>query len=108
MANAGVSVLTTASSAAGIAAIVTNTSTLAEQLVVGEITIDAFTTSSDVEMQAGASGGLNDAIATFTDTDGDGIFDANDAFPNDATESLDTDGDGVGDNADAFPGPPRH
>ena len=58
VANAGVSVLTTASSAAGIAAIVTNTSTLAEQLVVGEITIDAFTTSSDVDTQAGASGGL--------------------------------------------------
>ena len=100
---AGVSVLTTASSAEDIAGIVTNTSTLAEQLVTGEITTDTFTTSSDVDTQASASGGLNDSIATFVDTDGDGIFDANDAFPNDATETLDTDGDGVGDNADAFP-----
>jgi hypothetical protein len=37
------------------------------------------------------------------DSDGDGVIDENDAFPNDATETVDTDGDGVGDNADAFP-----
>ncbi len=103
VATAGVSVLTTASSAEDISGIVTNTSTLAEQLVTGEITTDTFTTSSDVDTQASESGGLNDAIATFVDTDGDGIFDADDAFPNDPAETLDTDGDGVGDNADAFP-----
>lgn len=38
-----------------------------------------------------------------TDTDGDGVVDAEDAFPNDPTETTDTDGDGVGDNSDAFP-----
>ena len=37
------------------------------------------------------------------DTDGDGVGDNADAFPQDATETADTDGDGVGDNADAFP-----
>ena len=37
------------------------------------------------------------------DTDGDGVIDRLDAFPNDRTETVDTDGDGVGDNADAFP-----
>ncbi|MGH1486108.1 MAG: PA14 domain-containing protein [Cellvibrionaceae bacterium] len=37
------------------------------------------------------------------DTDGDGVPDSTDAFPNDPTESIDTDSDGVGDNADAFP-----
>jgi DNA-binding beta-propeller fold protein YncE len=37
------------------------------------------------------------------DTDGDGVPDAQDAFPNDPTETLDSDGDGVGNNADAFP-----
>lgn len=37
------------------------------------------------------------------DTDGDGIFDADDAFPDDPTETTDSDGDGVGDNADVFP-----
>jgi Zn-dependent metalloprotease len=37
------------------------------------------------------------------DSDGDGVPDDEDAFPNDASESADSDGDGVGDNADAFP-----
>jgi len=40
---------------------------------------------------------------TPVDTDGDGVADADDAFPNDATETVDTDGDGIGDNADSFP-----
>ena len=44
----------------------------------------------------------NDGSET-TDTDGDGVGDNADAFPNDGSETLDTDGDGVGDNADAFP-----
>ena len=35
-----------------------------------------------------------------TDTDGDGIADNIDAFPNDSTETADTDNDGIGDNAD--------
>ena len=37
------------------------------------------------------------------DSDGDGIGDNSDAFPNDPLETRDLDGDGVGDNADAFP-----
>ena len=37
------------------------------------------------------------------DSDGDGISDLDDQFPEDASESADSDGDGVGDNADAFP-----
>ncbi len=37
------------------------------------------------------------------DSDGDGVNDDEDAFPNDPEETVDTDGDGVGDNADAFP-----
>ena len=40
------------------------------------------------------------------DTDGDGVADDIDAFPNDPLEISDTDGDGVGDNADAFPDDP--
>lgn len=38
-----------------------------------------------------------------TDTDGDGVADAEDAFPDDASETTDSDNDGVGDNADIFP-----
>ncbi|WP_185962562.1 polysaccharide lyase 6 family protein [Thalassomonas sp. M1454] len=44
-----------------------------------------------------------DGTTTTLDSDGDGVADTADAFPNDATETLDTDSDGVGDNADAFP-----
>jgi hypothetical protein len=37
----------------------------------------------------------------YIDDDGDGVFNANDAFPNNASETVDTDGDGVGNNADS-------
>ena len=33
-------------------------------------------------------------------SDGDGVPDDEDAFPDDPTETVDTDGDGIGDNAD--------
>lgn len=42
------------------------------------------------------------------DTDGDGVPDEKDAFPNDPTESKDTDGDGIGDNADIAPEDPSN
>ncbi len=35
-----------------------------------------------------------------TDSDGDGVVDSIDAFPNDRLEWLDTDGDGIGNNSD--------
>jgi hypothetical protein len=38
-----------------------------------------------------------------TDSDGDGVIDSVDVFPNDASETVDSDGDGVGDNGDIFP-----
>ncbi|KGJ92175.1 leucine-rich repeat domain-containing protein [Thalassotalea sp. ND16A] len=38
--------------------------------------------------------------ATDTDIDGDGALNDDDAFPNDATETVDTDADGTGNNAD--------
>jgi len=53
--------------------------------------------------------GVEDAIDAFPtdasesqDQDLDGVGDNADAFPQDASETLDTDGDGVGDNADVF------
>jgi len=36
----------------------------------------------------------------FSDSDGDGVPDNEDAFPADASETTDTDGDGIGNNAD--------
>ena len=44
---------------------------------------------------------LNSTADTGDDRDGDGVPDAEDAFPDDPNESIDTDGDGTGDNADA-------
>lgn len=49
----------------------------------------------------------NDPSET-VDTDGDGIGDNSDVFPNDPTETIDTDGDGVGDNADPYPNDPNN
>ena len=56
------------------------------------------------------SDGVDDAIDIFPldasesiDTDVDGIGDNKDDFPEDPTEWMDTDLDGVGDNSDAFP-----
>ena len=46
------------------------------------------------------------ANAPSPDSDGDGVNDDEDAFPNDATETVDSDGDGVGDNRDAYPNDP--
>jgi hypothetical protein len=45
-------------------------------------------------------------VSESIDSDGDGVLDNADAFPNDPTETVDSDGDGVGDNADAFPNDP--
>ena len=42
-------------------------------------------------------------INELIDSDGDGVPDNTDAFPNDPVASVDTDSDGVGDNADLFP-----
>tara|TARA_Y100000588_G_scaffold395211_1_gene521347 strand:+ start:5371 stop:8790 length:3420 start_codon:yes stop_codon:yes gene_type:complete len=42
-------------------------------------------------------------VTLFLDSDGDGISDDNDIFPDNPLESKDSDGDGVGDNSDAFP-----
>ena len=52
---------------------------------------------------------IEKAMATCTttynpfDSDGDGIPDIDDQFPDDPSESKDADGDGIGDNADFAP-----
>lgn len=48
----------------------------------------------------GGGGGETTPEPVITDTDGDGVADSSDAFPDDASETSDADSDGVGDNAD--------
>jgi len=75
----------------------------------GNVVIAANTSSPDfplVDPLQGFNAGARDiAIAIIdqsgdVDTDGDGVIDSSDAFPNDPTEWRDTDGDGVGDASD--------
>ena len=47
--------------------------------------------------------GGEDNVEETKDSDGDGVDDNSDTFPNDANETKDSDGDGVGDNGDVFP-----
>ena len=50
---------------------------------------------------------IDEDVPVDSDTDGDGVDDVDDAFPNDPNEWDDSDGDGVGDNYDAFPNDPN-
>ena len=45
-------------------------------------------------------GDLTDLVGQSADTDGDGVPNNLDAFPNDSSETSDIDGDGIGDNVD--------
>ncbi len=51
-------------------------------------------------IRGGESDIIHGAFSVGLDTDGDGVPDDADAFPNDPTETIDTDGDGIGNNAD--------
>jgi hypothetical protein len=69
-------------------------------LMDGAVDVEAY----GFDLVAGA--GRVDALASLSfldailDTDGDGVGDNADAFPNNSSETKDTDGDGVGNNAD--------
>lgn len=60
---------------------------------------DLGTSSATLPATVGAASVLLDFKAG-VDSDGDGVPDEDDAFPNDPNESVDTDGDGIGNNAD--------
>ena len=68
-----------------------------------KLTLALFLALSVTACGDGSSNSNDDSQPEIVDSDGDGVADGNDAFPNDANETADTDGDGVGDNGDAFP-----
>ncbi len=68
-----------------------------------KLTLALFLALSVTACGGGGSSSNDDNQPEIIDSDGDGVADSNDAFPNDAAETADTDGDGVGDNGDAFP-----
>ena len=65
---------------------------------------DNCPTNANAQQSDGDGDGIGDVCDP--DRDGDGVDNADDAFPNDPSESADTDSDGMGDNADAFPTDP--
>jgi hypothetical protein len=92
----------------------------AQALVLGDNTITAAAVAFDraVKIQVSSADIRFDALTVNgaqvypeppapADTDGDGVADDSDAFPNDASETVDTDGDGVGDNSDYAPNDPE-
>ena len=64
-----------------------------------DVNDDGFVDIDEVEIAAL----LCETTFSAFDSDGDGVVDADDAFPEDPNESVDSDGDGVGDNADIAP-----
>jgi len=64
-----------------------------------DVNDDGFVDFEEVELAAL----LCETTFSAFDSDGDGVVDDEDAFPNDPDESVDSDGDGVGDNSDIAP-----
>lgn len=58
---------------------------------------DGYSYSEEIAM------GTDPLTPDNVDSDGDGVIDDEDAFPDDPSETTDSDGDGTGDNADDFP-----
>ena len=106
---------------------VSNSVCLHENLGFGTFALPVFITNSafgvnlvatidmdgDGDLDVVSSSPLDNKIAWYEtlgggakDSDGDGVNDDEDAFPDDPSETADSDKDGVGDNADAFPNDP--
>ena len=68
---------------------------------------DAFSGASAVRFSASSTAAgftlSTTPVLVQSDRDGDGVADAEDAFPDNPAESQDSDGDGIGDNADNCP-----
>ena len=76
------------------------------ETVLANETQDTGATADTTDLASGKVSVDPQPAAVMADADGDGVPDAEDAFPNDPKETVDSDQDGVGDNADAFPQDP--
>lgn len=77
------------------------TQTVADvQSILAAETATTGSTSSTTDLTDGTISTVAQVAETDPDADGDGVLNADDAFPEDGTESVDTDGDGIGDVAD--------
>lgn len=66
-----------------------------------ELPLYALVENAEGDLVVDVNANAEDALTgTDPDRDGDGVPNDEDAFPDDANESVDSDGDGVGDNAD--------
>jgi len=67
------------------------------------IVIELRTTTPDGETISYIFPDAGEIYLRSFDSDGDGVGDLYDVFPNDSSESIDSDSDGIGDNSDVFP-----
>lgn len=73
-----------------------------------EFSLDAGSSTGSSYLPSGDTCSAGDFPPPKVDSDGDGVPDDEDAFPNDPNESKDSDGDGIGDNADIAPDDPTN
>jgi hypothetical protein len=66
----------------------------------GDVDGDGILNSQDIYVFDNSNGDLSVKNFNWNDSDGDGIPDNTDPFPEDASESVDTDLDGIGDSSD--------
>lgn len=72
----------------------------------GQLTGATYSNGFEIHYRYDENGrriGKQTLYAQNRDSDGDGVIDELDAFPNDPLESVDQDGDGIGDNSDLCP-----
>jgi hypothetical protein len=89
---------------------------LREGIYTASVRFDSVQFPLDVVDESGNGSRVDQIVVTFAvgqsvlpqpvDTDGDGVPDEADAFPNNPNESADSDGDGIGDNTDPYPNDP--
>jgi len=92
--------VTTATNVASANLTATNISELTLQISATTTSTTTSTTVTPTSSGGGGGGGSSNPSVDPNDTDGDGIANALDTFPNDPNEWEDTDGDGIGNNGD--------